>query len=142
MLFTTTPPPMILPPLAAAPWLAPAVLASADLHGVAADILHRRVDALALVKAFNACNSADAAFASDRPSVAWISTHGMPRPTDERLTDVIEGDDAAPLSARVASSAACDAPPLLRTTLDELAVATRRQWRDADAYLTPGGVGR
>lgn len=131
---------MHLPALAAEPWHRSAAFVPPPLRSIADEIDRLRVHDLELTKAFDARNDADAAFATDRPSVQFVSSRQMPSPlitTETRLSDALEKIAKAPLSARVATAGAEAATPELCCWLEDLAVTTGRTWRDADAYMTP-----
>ena len=68
----------------------------------------------------------------------------MPSPLitpDMRLSDALDTIARAPLSARVATAGAAATTPELQGWLEDLANTTGRQWRDADAYMTPDARG-
>ena len=134
---------LALPSLASQPWLAPAAFPHAPLLQLAAQVDELAVADLDLVKAFDTENSANAAFASDRPSVQWLSMPAMPSPAvapSMRLVDALETAAQAPLSARVASASGGAVTEELDTWLEMLAARTGRLHRDADAYMTPGAA--
>ena len=129
------------PPLASQAWLLPGAFPAAPLHRIAEQIDELNVADLALVKAFDAQNSADAAFATDAPSVQWLSTPAMRSPVllgAETLLEALENVARAPLSARVASAKHGAVTSELDDWLAALAAQTGRAHRDADAYMTPG----
>lgn len=138
-------PPHHLPPLAAEAWVLPGAFSSQPLVRLAEGVDELALDSLAMVKAFDSRNSPDAAFASDLPSVQWMHTPAMSSPevsSEATLLEVLETSMRAPLSARIATAGDGVATAELHAWLEELAVATGRSHRDADAYMTPDrGVG-
>ena len=141
---SVTPSLSTLPPLDSTPWLQKRAFPASPLHDLAAQIDALAVHDLALCKAFDQRNSADSAFASDLPSVQWLSTPQLRPPallgTDATLAHALEHSaGGAPMSARVATAGESAATPALGEWLDALGVTTGRSHRDADAYVTPGG---
>ena len=133
------------PPCASAPWLRKSAFAdgSSQLEAIATEVEQLQVGDLDLVKAFVPRNSADAAFASDRPSIQWTSMRDGPFqppalvcPPEAALGEALR-HARAPLSARLATR---ESGRVVSTTLSmwlgELADSTRRDYRDADAYMT------
>ena len=145
---TTLPPPLSssvkLPSLATSPWLIPSAFSATPLIEISDDIDDLPLRTLDLVKSFDAGNSADFAFATDKPSVQWVCSAALPAPStlpsDSSLVDTLTRE-SSPLSARVATAAKSGAvTPSLDSWLEALVAATGRTYLDADAYMTPGGV--
>lgn len=135
-----------LPPLAGTPWLARAAFAPSDLAQLADDIDGLPLRKLALVKAFQPENDADAAFGSPRPPIQWACERdACARICDRSLGEALE-ETGAPMSARVAATARREGDdgggavgaetPTLDRWLLQLQSTTERPIRDADAYLT------
>ena len=145
---TTLPPPLSsrvkLPSLATSPWSIPSAFSATPLIEISDDIDDLPLRTLDLVKSFDAGNSADCAFATDKPSVQWVCSAALPAPStlpsDSSLVDTLTRE-SSPLSARVATAAKSGAvTPSLDSWLEALVAATGRAYLDADAYMTPGGV--
>ena len=128
-----------LPPLDSTPWLQKRAFPASPLHDLAAQIDALAVHDLALCKAFDQRNSADSAFASDLPSVQWLSTPQLRPPallgTDATLAHALEHSaGGAPMSARVATAGACATPGYGRPSRRNWTVGRRSSASGATAH--------